>query len=140
MLTAEPRTRLRGRAGYERTVEAGILQPGERLELLDGEIVTKSPEKIRHAASVDLAHETLRRPFGLSFSVRAQHPLALDDSSAPEPDVALVVGSARACGDAHRRSAVLVVEVSDTSLSHDRTRKLAVYARAVVTPLGDLLP
>jgi len=88
-----------------------------------------SPEKSRHAAAVDLVQEALRCAFGSGFTVRAQHPLALSDTSEPEPDVAVVVGSPRDYTDEHPASAALVVEVSDTSLAYDRTRKLAVYAR-----------
>jgi Uma2 family endonuclease len=111
-------------------VAAGIFGPEDRVELLDGEIIEMSPEKSRHAAAVDLALEALRRAFGDGFVVRVQHPLALDDTSEPEPDLAVVPGRARDYADAHPRGAALVVEVADSSLDYDRTRKTAAYARA----------
>ncbi len=76
-----------------------------------------------------LALEKLRDLFGDGFVVRSQLPLALDADSEPEPDVAVVVGSVREFVDAHPVTAVLVVEVADTSLAFDRTTKAAVYAR-----------
>jgi Uma2 family endonuclease len=118
------------RTDFERLVSAGIFGPSDRVELLEGEIIEMTPEKSRHAAAVDLSLEALRRAFGASYSIRVQHPLAVSDASEPEPDLAVVRGSARDYVDQHPASAALVVEVSDTSLDYDRTRKARVYASA----------
>jgi Uma2 family endonuclease len=56
--------------------------------------------------------------------------LALDPSSEPEPDLSVVVGSWKDYRETHPSSAVLVVEVADTSLEYDRDRKGSLYARA----------
>jgi Uma2 family endonuclease len=109
-------------------VEVGIFGPADKVELLDGEIVEMSPERSRHAAAVDLALDALRAAFGRGFTVRVQHPLALSETS--ELDLAVVVGSARDYVAQHPSSALLVVEVADTSLEYDRGRKAAAYARA----------
>ena len=61
--------------------------------------------------------------------MRGQFPFALDEHSEPEPDIAVVPGGPFDYLDDHPTSALLVVEVSETSLSHDRGRKLAAYAR-----------
>ena len=66
---------------------------------------------------------------GAGYFVRTQFPLAVDDVSEPEPDIALVSGGPRDYRDAHPATALLVVEVSDSTLGFDRTRKLALYAR-----------
>lgn len=47
---------------------------------------------------------------------RVQLPLALGVDSEPEPDLAVVEGSARSHLDAHPTTAALVLEVADTSL------------------------
>jgi Uma2 family endonuclease len=62
--------------------------------------------------------------------VRIQEPLALDQESEPEPDVAVVPGSHRDWRHAHPARATLVVEVADTSLAFDREHKGSLYARA----------
>lgn len=111
-------------------VDTGILGPDDRVELIEGEILTMSPEKSRHSAAVDLVADALRVAFGAGHSVRVQHPLALGQWSEPEPDVAVVVGTPRDYVDAHPSSAVLVVEVADTSLLDDRGAKQRLYARA----------
>jgi Uma2 family endonuclease len=59
-------------------------------------------------------------------------PLALGDCSEPEPDVAVVRGSYQDYAFAQPTVAVLVVEVADKSLAHDRKRKIPDYARAGV--------
>jgi Uma2 family endonuclease len=125
-----PRPRLWARADYDRLVAAGVFGPSDRVELIEGEIIEMSPEKSRHAAAVDLVLEALRRAFGGSYTIRVQHPLAVSEASEPEPDLAVVPGSARDYVDAHPSSAALVVEVSDTSLEYDRKRKARVYAEA----------
>lgn len=117
------------RAEYERIVEAGGFAPDSRVELLDGEIVDMSPQKSTHATAVGLVEAALRGSFGDGFHVRSQKPLALDDQSEPEPDCAVVPGRLRDYANAHPRTAVLIVEVADTSLGYDRTDKAAAYAR-----------
>ena len=126
-----PGPRTWGRTDYERLVSAGILGPGDRVELLEGEIIEISPEKSRHAAAVDLALDALRRRLGASHTIRVQHPLAVSETSEPKPDLAVVPGTPRDYVDRHPSSADLLVEVSD-SLEYDRTRKAGVYAGAAI--------
>jgi Uma2 family endonuclease len=117
------------RAEYDRLVDAGGFLPGIRVELIDGEIFDLAPQKSQHSTAVRLIEDALRAAFGAGFDVRCQLPFALDSSSEPEPDLAVVEGSPRDYRDAHPSEAVLIVEVADSSLEFDRTRKLAAYAR-----------
>ncbi|MBI5482735.1 MAG: Uma2 family endonuclease [Deltaproteobacteria bacterium] len=126
----EPRRRRFTRAEYERMVDADVLGPDDRVELIEGEILVMSPEQSRHAAAIDVAAEALRHAFGPRATVRVQHPLALGPESEPEPDLAVVSGSPRDYADSHPTTALLVVEVADTSLATDRTTKALLYARA----------
>ena len=126
-------TRRWTREEYYRMAEEGIFKPGERVELIDGEIFTMTPQRSLHATAVHLAGQALAASLGAQFSVRMQAPLALNEDSEPEPDIAVVRGSARDYRDAHPSTAVLVVEVSETSLVHDRERKGRLYARAGIS-------
>ncbi|MGB5733122.1 MAG: Uma2 family endonuclease [Thiohalocapsa sp.] len=117
------------RAEYERLIETGGLHPDARLELIDGEILDVAAQKSRHSTAVQLVNDVLRNVFVTGFTVRSQLPLALDDYSEPEPDVAVVIGATRDYRDAHPGTALLIVEVADSSLTFDRGRKLALYAR-----------
>jgi Uma2 family endonuclease len=117
------------RLEYDRLVDSGGLHPQSRVELVDGEILDMPPQKSRHATAVRLIEDALRVAFGRGHDVRTQLPLAIDDYSEPEPDVAVVTGSPRDYRDAHPTTAVLIVEVAESSVEFDRTRKLALYAR-----------
>ncbi|MXY26331.1 MAG: Uma2 family endonuclease [Acidobacteria bacterium] len=117
------------RVEYDRAVEAGVFAADAKLELIDGDLRAMTPEGSRHALGIDLVADYLRRVFSPGCYVRIQHPLATDDYSEPEPDVAVVTGVMRDYRDAHPTSAVLVVEVAIESLQHDRSVKQSVYAR-----------
>jgi Uma2 family endonuclease len=121
------------REEYNRIVEGGIFAPGERVELIDGEILAMTPQGSLHATALLLIEEALRLAFGTRGHVRIQLPLAIDPSSEPEPDITVVSGSPRDYRDAHPRSALLIVEISDTTLLYDREQKGSLYARAGLT-------
>lgn len=120
------------RIEYERMIEAGILDEDARIELLEGQLVVREPQGSPHATAIQLTAEALRVAFGPGWSVRVQLPLALDDLSEPEPDVAVVPGAPRDYREAHPSRPVLVVEVAGASLGLDRTVKAGLYARAGV--------
>jgi Uma2 family endonuclease len=56
--------------------------------------------------------------------------LVVGTYSVPEPDVAVVSGQAADYDDAHPTTALLVVEVADSSVAEDRLTKAAIYAAA----------
>lgn len=115
---------------YERMVEARILGPDERVELLEGEIVPMSPQGMRHIAVLELVAESLRRAFGAGYWVRVQSSFPVSETSMPEPDVIVVPGTPRDYLQKHPDTALLVVEVAESSLSQDRGRKVRIYATA----------
>lgn len=59
----------------EALVEQGILGPDDRVELLEGVIVTVSPQSPRHAAVVRFLEEALRAAIGGEAEIRSQMPL-----------------------------------------------------------------
>ncbi|HEY7059846.1 MAG TPA: Uma2 family endonuclease [Chloroflexota bacterium] len=118
------------REEYERLGQLGVLRPDERVELIEGEIIAMPPQLGPHATGVCLALDVLRAIFGTGFTVRIQMPLALGQYSEPEPDVAVVAGSPREFVKDHPTSALLVVEVSDSTLRFDREVKSSHYAAA----------
>lgn len=117
------------RTEYERMVDAGVFVPGARMELLDGEIIEMSPQGPAHVTVTQLVAEALRARLPTGYLVRVQAPLALDDRSEPEPDICVVRGTVRDYARSHPAAALLVIEVSDSTLEHDRTVKARAYAR-----------
>lgn len=126
----DPVRRRWSREEYYRLGEVGLLAPDERVELIEGEIFQMAPQGPSHSTGARSAQEALRAAFGPGFDVRPQMPLALGLASDPEPDLAVVRGSFRDYRTAHPTMAVLVVEVSDTTLAFDRREKASLYARA----------
>ena len=114
---------------YYKMAEAGLFE-GKHVELIEGRVIEMSPSGSAHATGVSLVGDTLKSAFGPGFAVRWQMPLDLGDLSAPEPDIAVVSGAARDYANAHPRTAVLIVEVSESSLNYGRTEKASLYAAA----------
>ena len=111
---------------------------GQRLELIDGDLIDKMGQKPPHAIAVELLLDLLYEIFG-PRRVRVQAPVevaAADQTyNFPEPDLS-VRATPRASNEAKRHPCgnelLLAVEVADTSLIADSTRKRDLYARAGV--------
>jgi Uma2 family endonuclease len=119
------------RAEYERVVNLGLFRD-EPVELVGGQLVVAEPQGSYHATALGVADDLLRAVLPRGWIVRAQMPLALDDESAPEPDLAVVPGTRADYRDRHPARPVLVLEVADSSLDFDRLHKASLYARAGV--------
>ncbi len=118
------------RKEYERLAERGFFHPDERLELVAGVIYRKARQSPAHTTGIQATDHALRPVFKESFDLRLQFPLALSPDSEPEPDIAVVPGKWEDYIDFHPTSAILIVEVADSSLLHDRKRKARLYAGA----------
>lgn len=115
------------RTEYERLVELGCFED-ERLELLNGFLVRMSPQKAPHATAVSKLTELLVPACLGRARVRIQLPLIAGDDSEPEPDAAIVdLGD---YSEEHPATALLVIEVADSSLPKDREVKAPLYAAA----------
>jgi Uma2 family endonuclease len=121
------------RVEYDHLVECGLFSPDDRIELIDGLLVFREPQSSPHMVAVQLVHAALQRAFGPGWNVRQSGPVALDEDSEPEPDIAVVPGSPRDYVTGHPAQPVLVVEVSLSRLRFDREYKGSLYARAGVT-------
>lgn len=118
---------------YYRMAEAGILSPDDRVELIEGEIVTMSPIGSRHAAGVDrTARAFFSRVAPEAGIVRVQAPVRLSHRTEPQPDISILRPRADFYAEAHPGPGdiLLVVEVGDSSLEYDRHIKTRVYADA----------
>jgi Uma2 family endonuclease len=130
MTVSSVRTKHWTRVEYERLIDLGAFRPGERLELVGGTVVVREPQGGPHAAAVGLTEDALRQAFGVGWTVRTHSPIALDEDSEPEPDIAVIPGSRRDHRRVHPSHPALIVEVADSSLEFDRSEKASLYARA----------
>jgi Uma2 family endonuclease len=119
---------------YHRMGDAGILSPTDRVELIDGEIVTKMAIGPRHGASVDRTNRALTTAVGTSAIVRVQGSVRLDLFNQPEPDIVLLRPRADFYASAHPGPAdmLLVIEFAESSIDYDRDIKAHIYAKASV--------
>jgi Uma2 family endonuclease len=129
----DPPRKLWTRAEYEEVSSA--LLDGQRLELINGELINKMGKKPPHVNSVALLLEWLFGVFGARF-VRQEAPIdvapADNPSSEPEPDLIVLkqdlshfTSKHPQPGDLH-----LAIEVADSTLGFDLRTKAALYARA----------
>jgi Uma2 family endonuclease len=103
---------------------------GKRVELIEGQVIDMSPMGSLHATAVALAARSVEPAFGRGYFARWQMPFAIGDISEPEPDLAIVAGDIRDYAADHPTTAMLIIEVADTSLTYDRETKGSLYAKA----------
>lgn len=117
---------------FERMIEAGVFKEDDRVELIDGEVVTMAALGLRHSEAVRNGNGLFARCAGRNAVVDVQNPLDLRPHARPEPDLALLrPPHARYRGRLPTAEDVLlVVEVADSSLTADRDVKMPLYARA----------
>jgi Uma2 family endonuclease len=125
---AEPQLHLLTRGEYRELFDAGHFE-GKRVELVNGRIYEIPPMKASHATSLTLVAETLRQTLAVGLFMRVQMPLAVTETSEPEPDIAIVAGAPFEFSMQHPVTAIMVVEIADASLRHDRA-KGSLYAQA----------
>jgi Uma2 family endonuclease len=115
---------------YHDLAKSGFFRD-RHVELIDGELIelTTNPP---HDTSVSLTCGTLRATFDKRFVVREEKTLDLGRRYQPIPDGTVVAGSERDYAASHPKTAVLLAEVSDSSLHYDRVIKAHRYARAGV--------
>src|SRR5438270_7129709 len=106
---------------YERMIKDRVFDEDERLELIRGEIVKMPPIGCDHGMRVANRNQLFGRLAGDKALVWPQGPIQIAPDSRPEPDIALLkpqrYGAKRPVTPS---DVLLVVEVSDTTLRHDR--------------------
>jgi Uma2 family endonuclease len=110
--------------------DMGLFQD-RRVELIEGEIIQMPAQKNLHAIAISLTERALMAAFGLNFWVRVQASMDLSPFSVVDPDLAVVAGPIRSHDPSKNpTTALLIVEVSESTLRYDRKRKAKLYARA----------
>ena len=126
---------------YHHLIDMGKVPEGAPVELLNGCLVQKNrsstgddPMTVGHAHALIVGkllelNGSLRR---LGCHLRSQQPISLAPINEPEPDAAIVLGTLDDYRDRHPGPAdvLCAIEVADSSLQHDRTTKLGIYAGA----------
>jgi len=103
---------------------------GQRVMLIDGEVIAMSPMNESHARGIVFSLQALEAAFGPAVTYRSQMPMDLGQQTDPEPDIAVIDGLPRGQPATPPTTAVLVVEVANHSLLYDLGEKSSLYAAA----------
>jgi hypothetical protein len=119
---------------YYRMAEAAIFTEDDRVELIDGASIEKSPLESPHVTCVIRLDGLLWRSSPQDTLVSIQNPVRLNDFSEPQPDVMLLRYRADSYARHHATpgNVLLQIEVPDTILAYDQKVKLPLYARAAI--------
>lgn len=125
-----PRSKRWTAAEFHRVSDTGVFE-GQNLILIDGEVLQTPSPNPPHDMALILLDAVLRACFPTGHVFRTQMSLVLGQITDPVPDYAVVAGSAR---DFVQKptTAVLVAEVSDSSLDYDTRDKASLYASAAI--------
>jgi Uma2 family endonuclease len=117
---------------YHRLIELGFLKECDRIELIRGELMQMVSKGTPHTFSTTRLCRQLDRLLGDKAVVRCQEPIILPSDSEPEPDVAIARGDEADYLENHPyvEDILLVIEISDSTLIYDQTKKLELYAEA----------
>ena len=132
MLPAEPTPTRLDEEQYFALVTRGDLRPDDRVELLEGVVVSMAAQGSPHANAVARINAVLVPLVAGRGVVRVQCSFRAGRYNIPEPDFAVVPGPLERWEHEHPSEALLIIEVSDSSLPTDRLSKVAIYAAAGV--------
>jgi len=116
---------------YFKMAETGVLTEEDRVELIEGDILNRSPIGPPHGGITGRLNKLLILAAGDSAVLLPGSTLPLGDYSAPQPDILLLAPRADSYLSRHPlpSEVLLVIEISDSSLAFDRGLKRAVYAK-----------
>jgi Uma2 family endonuclease len=116
---------------YQKMIETGVLNSSDRVELIEGDIVSRAPLTPRHGSVTAHLSKRFILELGDAALVRPLSPVDLGDLSEPEPDLCIVKPQPDDYAEAHPRAddVLLLVEIADTSLALDLGLKRDLYAR-----------
>ena len=112
--------------------EVGIFKEGDRVELIDGEVIRMNPIGFGHSGHVMRLIQLFTGLLGTRIILNAQNPVQFRPRGQPQPDIMLLRPREDFYTTSHPTAAdtLLLIEVSDSSLEYDRTTKASVYAQA----------
>ena len=116
---------------YHRMIDIGVLTEDDRVELIDGKITPMAAVGNRHVICVNRLNRLfVEHTNGAEIEVSIQNPVQVGLHWEPEPDLALIRAGRDRSRVPQAADALLVIEVSDSTLRHDREVKLPRYAAA----------
>jgi Uma2 family endonuclease len=119
---------------FHKLGEMGYFYPDARVELIEGEIVYMTPIGRWHNGIVNFLNDYFLSLLRGKIILGPQNSLILSEDTEFYPDIALLKYNPSFYADRTptTEDVHLVIEVSDSSISRDRNRKVPLYAKAGV--------
>ncbi|MDA1055492.1 MAG: Uma2 family endonuclease [Planctomycetota bacterium] len=119
---------------YETLVNAGAFAgTNGQIELIHGRIVRMNPQGPEHSDPIDILNEWSIESVQRRYTVRVEKPIRIPEHlSSSEPDIAWATRRRYSQQHPGPQDIHLLIEVSQTSSSFDRTEKLQLYAKAKI--------
>jgi Uma2 family endonuclease len=104
---------------YHRLIDLGFFEPGERIELIQGELLPMVAKGMAHAVCLTRLLRELPKILGDQATLRCQSPIPLPPRSEPEPDFTIVCNRQDDYLESHPRAEEvwLLIEIADSSLT-----------------------
>ncbi|MBF2005495.1 MAG: Uma2 family endonuclease [Chlorogloeopsis fritschii C42_A2020_084] len=120
---------------YDRLAELGFFHEDDRVELINGEIISMVSKGKLHSVCETRLERELFKLVGERATLRGQQPIIIPDYSEPEPDRVIVKNRADDYLSTHPTPAdiLLLIEIADSSLKYDQEVKLPLYAEAGIS-------
>ncbi|QSJ15464.1 Uma2 family endonuclease [Nostoc sp. UHCC 0702] len=117
---------------YHQLIALGFLKQSDRIELIRGELIQMVAKGTPHTVCGSILCRQLDRLLGDRAVIRGQDPITLPNASEPEPDVVIARGLDEdyLVHHPYPEDILLVIEISDSTLIYDQTKKLEMYAEA----------
>jgi Uma2 family endonuclease len=112
--------------------EAGILEEDARVELLDGQIIPMAPIGPEHHWILEELTAAFSDQRGRRFRVGPGRSLPIRPHDVPEPDLVVYRPSISRRQHVSSADVLLLIEIADSSLTHDLGYKADLYRRARV--------
>jgi len=114
---------------YHKLAETGILKPTDRVELIEGKIITMSPMKSAHAATVDRLGDILQHIITQKVNIREEKAITFTHSE-PQPDITIAKFRDDYYEEAHPtpKDIFVLIEVALSTQKYDRETKVPLYA------------
>jgi len=117
----------------QKMYEVGILEPNLRIELIEGEPIVIAPIGFKHAKTLERLEKKFYEILSKSnenYIIWSQNPVKISDRELLYPDIAIFPESIYKKEEIPQiKEAVLIIEISDTTLEYDKNVKIPIYAK-----------
>jgi Uma2 family endonuclease len=131
-MTAMPVRKIFTVREYNQMIDAGVFIGNSNYELINGEIVSKMTQGNLHISCINRLNRLFSSIIGYYGIVSIQNAVSIGEISEPEPDVSILKyrEDFYETAKATEKDVLLLIEVSDSTMSYDRRVKIAMYAEA----------